>query len=146
AGRRIALADAPRAPGPVAALIVASVLNSDLDFHGNHDGSLAAAGSSTERALARAADDLGLDPRTLQERFPRRRLTERTDDARYVITEHEASDGSTLEIVKGAPEQVVELCEVADADAVLAENTALASDGLRVLAVASRAAGDRWTF
>src|SRR5262249_10120982 len=86
-GHRIAVSDVRGADGPAAALVAASVLNSDLDYHQN-GGTLAVAGSSTEQALARAAEELGIDPVALAKRFPRRRLTERTDDTKYVITEH----------------------------------------------------------
>jgi len=51
----------------------------------------------------------------------------------YVVTEH---DGGVA-FIKGAPEQVVPLCALDDAvaAAILAENTALAGQGLRVLAL-----------
>ncbi|HTR51418.1 MAG TPA: cation-transporting P-type ATPase [Kofleriaceae bacterium] len=132
----------PRAVfGPIAALLAAGVLNSDIEYLAS--GELA--GSSTERALVEAAQRVGLDPRVLRETWPRRRLVERSDDIRYVVSEH-ARD---LEIIKGAPEQVVPLCALDPRarDAVLAENAALAGDGLRVLAIGSRRIGARaWRY
>ncbi|HWU89258.1 MAG TPA: HAD-IC family P-type ATPase, partial [Kofleriaceae bacterium] len=147
-GRRIdasaiSMPRAGPAGGPIAALLAAAVLNSDLDYHRN-GGALHVAGSSTEQALARAAIGAGLDPEALRERFPRRRLIERDEHARYVISEHRCHDGSSIAFAKGAPEQVVELCGCTEAAAVLAENAELGAAGLRVLAVASRNGGDRW--
>lgn len=149
-GRRLA-GDAFRTPagiaatGPSAALLAAAVLNSDLDYQANGDGALQVTGSSTERALAKAAEAMGLDPRALCARYPRQRLIERTDHARYMISEHLGPDGGRIAFVKGAPEQVIELCGLGDrGGAVLAENERLASEGLRVLAVGWRLADAPW--
>ena len=144
--RVVVLADgAPRAlraeqldghQGVVAPLLVAGVLNSDLEYQPNGDGRLELAGSSTERALVEAAQAVGLDPRQLRAWWPRRRLVERRDGCNYVVSEHEPG----IAFVKGAPEQVVELCELSpsSAAAVLVHNASLAREGLRVLAVGWR--------
>jgi Ca2+-transporting ATPase len=123
--------------GPVGALLTACVLNSDLDYH--HNGPvLELIGSATERALVEAARQVGVDPIAVRARWPRRRLVERSSGAHYVTSEH--ADG--LAILKGAPEQVVPMCalDAAGVERALRENAALAADGLRVLAIASRAA------
>ncbi|HEX7841285.1 MAG TPA: HAD-IC family P-type ATPase, partial [Kofleriaceae bacterium] len=101
---------APGAPvlGPIAALLIAGVLNSDIEYQQNGAGKLELAGSSTERALVEAAQRAGMDPRALRERWPRRRMVERSEDTYYVITEHAPGIG----FVKGAPEQVVALCDL----------------------------------
>ena len=121
--------------GPLAGILVASVLNSDVDY----EGGAVIGGSSTESALVDAARRAGLDPCALRARWPRRRLEERCEGKSYVISEH---DGE-LAFVKGAPEQVVELCDV-DPAPILAHNAALAGDGLRVLAVGYRNGDSRW--
>jgi Ca2+-transporting ATPase len=135
--RRLHRAELAAAPGglhvgPLAALVIAGVLNSDVEYQ-DAEGELEVAGSATELALVRAAQRLGLDPRELLARWPRRRLRERRDDIHYVVSEH---DGDVA-FIKGAPEQVVPLCalDAAAAAAVLAENASLAGDGLRVLAI-----------
>src|SRR5262249_52416419 len=115
----------------------------DLDYLRGKGGTLQLAGSSTERALVDAAWRAGLDPRALRTRYPRRALVERTDDTRYVVSEHDTSFGP-LAFVKGAPEQVVELCGCPDAGDVLAENERLAASGLRVLAVGFRIGDGAW--
>jgi P-type Ca2+ transporter type 2C len=149
AGRAIPAGELRGAPvvGPVAALLAAAILNSDLDYHHTRDGALEIAGSSTERALAAAAQAGGLDPRDLRARFPRDHLIERTDGARYVISEHTGPDGEPLAFVKGAPEQVVALCELGTGGrAILDENQRLAREGLRVLGAAWRNGRGRWRF
>jgi Ca2+-transporting ATPase len=146
--RRIAASEL-RGPGygPIAALLVAGVLNSDVDMLANGNGSLELAGSSTERALVEAAQRAGIDPRQAAASWPRQRLHERTGSIAYVVSEHAAADAATapLAIIKGAPEQVVPLCALsaAEARAVLAENAALAGDGLRVLAIGWRSGAAR---
>ncbi|HEX3763620.1 MAG TPA: HAD-IC family P-type ATPase, partial [Kofleriaceae bacterium] len=139
-------ADALHAPpgtplyGSLAALLMAGVLNSDVEYQASGNGHLQLAGSSTERALIEAAQRAGIDPRALRRMWPRRRLVERSDDASYVITDHAPG----LAFIKGAPEQVIRLCELDPpvARAILDDNAALAGDGLRVLAVAWRPGGD----
>jgi Ca2+-transporting ATPase len=131
--------------GPLAALLIGGVLNSDVEYQSNGNGHLELAGSSTEVALVEAAQRSGLDPRALRERWPRRRLLERRDAIYYVISEHE----SDVAFIKGAPEQVVPLCALdrTAAATALAENTALAGDGLRVLAIGWRTNNaDPWTY
>jgi Ca2+-transporting ATPase len=130
--------------GPLGALLVAAVLNSDVDYQPNGGGGLELAGSSTERALVEAAQRAGIDPLAARARWPRRRLHERTPTVRYVVSEHD----ERLAFVKGAPEQVVPLCALDEPthDAVLVDNAALAADGLRVLAVAWRRGGGTWRY
>ncbi|MGE5185587.1 MAG: cation-translocating P-type ATPase, partial [Acidobacteriota bacterium] len=131
--------------GPLAALLAAGVLNSDVDYQQNGHGRLEVAGSSTERALIEAAQRAGIEPTELRARWPRHRLVERSEGIHFVTSEH---DGE-LAIIKGAPEQVVPRCALTDheARAVLAENAALAGEGLRVLAIGWRHAGAaRWRY
>ena len=134
-----------RAFGPVGALLAATVLNSDLDYQEAETGHLELVGSSTERALVEGARRAGIDLRALRARWPRERLVERSDGVNYVISEHAAG----LAFVKGAPEQVVPLCglDPRTARIALAENEALAGDGLRVLAVGWRpGAAQDWRY
>jgi len=145
AGHALAATPGRAAYGPLGALIVAGVLNSDLEYQRNGHR-LEFAGSSTERALVQLAERAGLEPIALRQLWPRRRLIERRDGVNYVISEHDHG----LACIKGAPEQVVPLCGLpGPAEAtVLAENAALAGEGLRVLAIGWRAsdAGDTWRY
>ncbi len=141
--REIAAPEGSPPMGPVAGLLAAAVLNSDLDYHVN-GGAVHVAGSSTEGAIARAAIDAGLDPVALRARYPRQQLIERDDGARYVMSEHRCPDGTTIVLAKGAPEQLVAMCAPPDPLQVIAENRRMASRGLRVLAVASGDGHGRW--
>jgi Ca2+-transporting ATPase len=136
---------------PVSLALAAGVLNSDVDAEGDA-GALSLEGSSTERALVLAADRAGLGRSALRHAFPRRLLRERDDATQYVVSLHDAPEGEAIAFVKGAPEQVIALCtrdlrgplDARLGRRLLAQNLALASRGLRVLAFAWRrfAAGE----
>jgi Ca2+-transporting ATPase len=139
-------ADAARGlEDPVTRALVAGVLNSDVELQAN-GGSVDFAGSSTEKALVAAARQAGLDVAELGRRYPRRALRERRPGRDYVVTVHDTPDGAGLALVKGAPEQVVELCSRDDAGrldparkrAFLARAGEMANGGLRVLGIAWR--------
>jgi len=128
--------------------LAAALLNSDVDVLAakrSRDG-LAIAGSSTERALVDAAHRAGLDGAELRASFPRLRLDERRTGIHYVVSLHATPEGGRVEFLKGAPEQVLELCGDGprgplDDEArrrILRRNDVLAGDGLRVLALAWR--------
>jgi len=132
---------------PLTTALAAALLNSDVDVQGRAEraGSLAVAGSATERALVDAAHAAGLDGAELRRSFPRLRLIERTRDAHYVVSLHrDRRAGGVLAFVKGAPEQVLDLCtpDVRDDPALRARNEELAAAGLRVLALAWRRLAD----
>lgn len=93
-------------------------------------------GTPTDRALMEAAIEAGLDPRAANARHPR--LAERPFDSirKYMATLHASGERPTL-LVKGAPERVIPMCRAEDAGR-LAEATALAEQGLRLIAVARR--------
>jgi Ca2+-transporting ATPase len=132
----------PADPAPLA--LAAAVLNSDLELHSGN-GQLHVVGSPTERAFVTAAQRAGIDVERLRRRHPRRVLRERSGSVHYVTSEHDAPGGG-LAFLKGAPEQVLPLCErdpagpLTDARRreVLERNRALASRGRRVLALAWR--------
>jgi Ca2+-transporting ATPase len=116
-------------------LLAAGLLNSDVDVQRRgHDG-LDISGSSTERALVTAATHAGLDGTRLRAAHPTCVLHERRPGVHYVVSEHPGFD-----LIKGAPEQVLALCD-REWDAPL-ELDRLASKGLRVLALAWRKKGE----
>jgi Ca2+-transporting ATPase len=134
---------------PAALVLVACVLNSDVELHGRGDG-LSVSGSATEKALVRAAQAAGLDPRALVREWPRLWLRERDQGAHFVLSLHEAPDGARVAFAKGAPEEVMRLCERDLSGPIDGEkraqiwqrNLAFAAEGLRVLAVAWRRGGE----
>jgi Ca2+-transporting ATPase len=109
-------------------------------------------GDPTEGALVVAARKAGLDPVALREAEPRLGEVPFDSAVKFMATLHPRDDG-TLLVVKGAPDVVLGRCaEVRGADGVepvdaatrgrlQAANDELGSQGLRVLAIASRELG-----
>ena len=128
--------------GPTLAL-AAAVLNSDVEAQEGGNGTQIV-GSSTERALIAAAEAAGLRRGELRERFPRLSLRERDSARSYVVTIHDAPGGGRVAFVKGAPEQVLEIChrdlrrrlDKRSRAERLRRNGELAARGLRVLGLA----------
>jgi P-type Ca2+ transporter type 2C len=141
--RRLAVDDVLR--DPVATALAAAVLSSDVDVSRGGERS-EIVGSSTEQALVRAAEAAGLDWAALRRRFPRRLLRERQDGRHFVVSVHDPRGRSPVAFVKGAPEQVIDLCtrdwngplDAAGRRRLRERNAALAAAGLRVLAVGWR--------
>jgi len=143
-----ARAEAPFSDGPTLAL-AAGVLNSDVDVQAN-GSETAVHGSSTERALVTAAEAAGLRRPALRHAFPRRMLRERDSGVHFVVSLHDVAVAGlgfpAVAFVKGAPEQVLELCThdlagrltAARRRRLLQRNDAMANAGLRVLALGWR--------
>jgi P-type Ca2+ transporter type 2C len=107
-------------------------------------------GTPTENALVQAALDNGLNVLDLRTRFARLLTQHRTETYRFMATTHAAEDGLLL-AVKGSPSEVLARCswelrpdgtrDVLTAQRrseISALNTAMAAQGLRVLAAAYR--------
>ncbi len=107
------------------------------------DGEPDAKGDPTEVALLVSAAKAGMFKDELEDRFPRLADIPFDPERRYSATFNH-HDGQTLVFVKGAPEQVLDMCvDVAgsgglDREQILDEAHAMARDGLRVLAMACR--------
>ncbi|MHB8877289.1 MAG: cation-translocating P-type ATPase [Myxococcaceae bacterium] len=135
---------------PLTLALATCALNSQVDVH-RVGGRLELSGSSTERALVRAAVDAGLDPIRLRESYPLRGSRERSETAQYALTLHDTPDGRRLALAKGSPEQVLALCgrdahgllDAARREQILRLNRGLAREGLRVLALAYQLLGPK---
>jgi Ca2+-transporting ATPase len=111
------------------------------------DAEAPSAGSGTERALLHLAAAAGLNIEALRAAHPRTATLLRSEQRLYMATAHAAGD-SAFVAVKGAPHQVLDLCAKArfaggaralsdqDRASIMAQNEALARQGLRVLGVA----------
>ena len=123
------------------ALARIAALNADVDVT---DAGQVTRGSGTERALVEFAIAAGY-PVHARRRAARRVGEERRSIGRaFMITTHEHPELGEIELVKGAPEQVIALCHdlgAADAAEALRQNEGMASRGLRVLAFAWRRNG-----
>lgn len=105
-------------------------------------------GTPTENALLALAASLGVDIVSLRARYPRRGVRYRSNEQRYMATEHEAEGGRRLLCVKGSPAEVLALCawvqrgeqcfiltEMLRAE-IVRSNEAMAGESLRVLGIA----------
>ncbi len=94
-------------------------------------------GDPTEIALYQAAKTQGFDKLALTQQLPRIAELPFDSERKRMSTLHQMDEGVLL-FCKGAPEQLLPLCPAADQAGLLVEADALATQGYRVLAVASR--------
>ena len=104
-------------------------------------------GDPMEGALVALATKAGFDPAATRHEFPRHDEVPFDAAHRFMATLHHDHDGNAVVYVKGAPEQLVTLCEMQrtdardvaiDRDRWQREIDALAKEGQRVLAVAMK--------
>jgi len=128
-------------PDEVRQLLVAGVLCNDagLEFD---DGRWRIVGDPTEGALVVAARKAALDESALREAFPRKDEIPFSSERQFMATLHDTPDNRAVVYLKGAPEVMAKMCPMfADGqpmshEAVHAAAHALASRGMRVLAIA----------
>lgn len=113
-------------------------------------GAFVVDGDPMEGALVTLGLKAGLEPERIAMEAPRTHEIPFDAAHRYMATLHRGRDGAILAFVKGAPERVVEMCErqasgageqPIDRSFWLGAAEALAGDGRRVLALASRTFG-----
>jgi Ca2+-transporting ATPase len=133
---------------PLRQLLTAAVLASDVDLGSQADGT-APAGDATEAALAVLAARAGLNRQSLEAQQPRIDEVPFSSERRRMATIHDSPAGAVA-YVKGAPEDVIGACDrilTADGLAPLdsagveklhSEAHAMADEGLRVIALATR--------
>lgn len=129
-------------PDEVRQLLVAGALCNDAGLECD-DGRWRIVGDPTEGALVVAARKALLDESALREALPRLDEIPFSSERQFMATLHGTADGRALVYLKGAPEVIAKLCPAfADdrpmsLDAVHEASLALASRGMRVLAVAT---------
>lgn len=106
-------------------------------------GQYSITGDPTEGALVVVAEKAGVDVERLRERMRRLDAIPFDSKAQYMATLHQDGQGRQV-VLKGAPETVAEHCGWArasgDEGTVRVQSDALAAEGMRVLAVATK----RW--
>lgn len=122
--------------------------NAKLDK--NEKGSWTIIGDPTEGALIVSAAKAGLEAKELEKNFPRIAEMPFTSERKHMTTVHSTPDGERAAYMKGAPETILERCNflleegkekkltVAKEKEILKINESLASDALRLLAMAYR--------
>jgi len=115
----------------------AGLLCNDAAAH-EDEGAWKVVGDPTEAALVTLAMKAGLQPMREYAEWPRLDEIPFESEHRFMATLHHAPDGSHVVFVKGAPERVLEMCEL-EPGPWQARIEALAGQGMRVLALARRA-------
>ncbi|MCA9086008.1 MAG: calcium-translocating P-type ATPase, PMCA-type [Planctomycetaceae bacterium] len=100
------VSDSEQAHAVSAGLLTAAALCNDARVSGNGD----IAGSATEAALLVAARTKGLAVEQLQARWEAFHEVPFTSDRKRMSTLHRREDGSTLMLVKGAAERILDRC------------------------------------
>jgi Ca2+-transporting ATPase len=151
-GKRVELAPEHDHPlhQPVRDLLRAAALASDAQIvRGEAVDSWTIRGDPTEGALVVAAAKAGLHKPELEQRFPRRHEIPFASETKRMTTLHEHGEGMVA-YAKGAPEVILESCvarrtaegevplDEAHRRAILEAARKMASEALRVLAVAGR--------
>jgi magnesium-transporting ATPase (P-type) len=137
---------------PVAAMCRAALLCNDASTAFDADtGAWSREGDPMEGALVVLAAKAGLDPDEERSAHPRLDDVPFASEQRYMATLHETPTDARAVYLKGAPERVLELCErvrgeggteALDAAAWHARIDAMAADGLRALALATKDVGE----
>ena len=138
---------------PLKLLLRAATLASDAHIvHSEADGRWHVKGDPTEGALVVAAAKAGLHKADLDTQFPRVNEIPFTSETKRMTTLHSAPEGAVA-YSKGAPEIILDSCarqlteegepalDAASREAILESARQMASEALRVLAVASKAGG-----
>jgi magnesium-transporting ATPase (P-type) len=124
----------------------AALLCNDAEFAGE-SGEARLEGDPTEGALVVLAMKAGLEPARLRASHPRDDTIPFESERRFMATLHHDHEGRRYIFVKGAPEKIFSMCKdiardsgstAFDHEAWLQRAEALASEGLRVLALATR--------
>ncbi|MGB8434510.1 MAG: HAD-IC family P-type ATPase, partial [Burkholderiales bacterium] len=141
-GRRLAPPDCPHAGEPWQTLFLGLAISNDA----SRDSAGAAAGDPTETALFAAAAAAGFEKDALEAKAPRVKELAFDSARMRMTTFHRRADG-VIAFTKGSPEAVVPACDrvltangeiPVDRKYLLYAAEQMASDGLRVLAIAYR--------
>lgn len=117
-------------------VLLIGALNNDVELNpqGKPTG-----GHPTERALVNVALSAGIDVGGARRQYLRMAEIPFSGDRKYMVTQHKGPDGTRV-LMKGAPERVMPLCRMTEDERAKWQEMAkdMASQGLRVLAVASK--------
>jgi Ca2+-transporting ATPase len=131
----------PERDGALRELLEAAVLCNDAQLERGADARWIPIGDPTEVALVCLGMKGALQPTEVRARCPRRAEIPFDPAAKMMATQHDAPNGPRA-VLKGAPEQVLELCTVGDSPSsgtgpVIDAAERMAGAALRVLAIAA---------
>ncbi|MBD3231806.1 HAD-IC family P-type ATPase [Candidatus Dependentiae bacterium] len=116
-------------------ILIAAILNNDAEFDPEKNKGL---GDPTEIALLQAADNFGLNPEEIKQKYELLEEIPFSSELKYMATSHKFNDQEKL-IIKGAPETVLNMCKKNDYLKKIREiSNKLAKEGLRLLVIASK--------
>jgi Ca2+-transporting ATPase len=124
----------PDGSADVRDLLLAGLLCNDSTI-AHTNGKWTITGDPTEAALVVAAEKIGLQHESERRRNARIDAIPFESENQFMATLH-ATDRAPTIVVKGAPEVILRRCNVDEHDLVLREVEAMASHGMRVLALA----------
>ena len=124
---------------PLLALLEAGLLCTEAAIQRDDEGQWQVSGDPTEVALVTAAIAADFTPTSASENLPRLDIIPFEAELSWMATLHRRADGTSVALVKGAPERVLELCTLTGQckESWLNRAADLARRGHRVLAVAS---------
>lgn len=134
------MGDLRGAPSDVRALVEAGALSNDASLH-SESGIWKISGDPTEAALVVAAEKTGVEVEALRRDWPRIDVIPFESEHQYMATLHVApGTGERVVFIKGAPEVILGRSSLTGSmhDAMMSHVAALASRGMRVLAVARK--------
>lgn len=119
-------------------ILNAAVLCNDASLDENPNG-IIPIGDPTEIALVVAGRKKGIDEGDLRKEWPRLDIIPFESETRFMATLNSSPEGENYIFVKGAPEEVISMCEgISNPDELLQHVQSMAKEGMRVLAIAKK--------
>lgn len=120
------------------AILKAAVLCNDASLDVSPNG-IIPIGDPTEIALVVAGRKKGIEETVLREEWKRLDIIPFESETRFMATLNSSPGGQKFIFVKGAPEEVILMCEgISNAEELLQHVQAMAKEGMRVLAIAQK--------
>lgn len=126
-------------PADVRDLLLAGALCNDATLV-QESGTYKITGDPTEVALVVSAEKIGVKVENARSEYARLDTIPFESENQFMATLNNHTDASPRIILKGAPEVILKRCEGIDPVTVLTEVSRMAGQGMRVLAIAARAA------
>lgn len=124
-------------PKEIEEILTAAILCSDASLN-NNTKEFVSFGDPTEIALVIAGRKNGLMEDLIREKWHRKDVIPFEPEKRRMATLIESPEGENMLFIKGAPEEIVPICDLLCGKTILEEANAIAKEGIRVLAIAKK--------